>query len=277
MLIALFMNNNSKRLYAEDPFDTEYVIGLLQKEEKLAKKVRTLNLELESADEVLVDIQTQLAQTQVLVGRSLQKNRSCEAEKLIIIEDARDQVREQAKRPSNTPASCDAEQLEVSIVQAKVASLESLLIEVRDKFTQTQKELLLKNQLLSQIQNRESTQVDALKLENNNLKRALNEPIAIDSHYLSARFCNKPKFDSLICVQELLVRPSFTKPPITRLAIRVFDKSGNVVATGDFKSSQTQLFRLALGRGKELPSGDYMVEYTVDNQTLLSKLVELKQ
>ena len=43
------------------------------------------------------------------------------------------------------------------------------------------------------------------------------------------------------------------------------------------KLAQAQLFSFSMGHGKELPSGDYLVKYAVDNQTLISKLIELKQ
>ena len=276
VLFAIFMQNDKTNIDANDPFDTEYVIGLLQKEEKLVKTVRDLNVQLADSLSQLTNTQTQLEQTQILIGQSIQKYRACEAEKLIIIEDARDQVREQQSRPASAPV-CDAEKLEVSIAQAKVVSLENLVSEIREKFTQTQEELVLKNQLISQIQNKENTELQALKLEIDKLKQVLNEPIALESHYLSARFCSKPKFESLICVEEFLVRPSFTKPPITRLSIKVLDKSGTVVANGEFNSAQSVLYRLSLGRGQELPSGAYMVQYSVDNETLLSPLVELRQ
>jgi hypothetical protein len=273
VLFVLFLNYKDSIVDATEPFDTEYVIGIIEKQEELVKTLSDTKQQLADANEMLVKVQTQLTQTQILANGSAQQFRTCESEKLTIIEDARNQQ----ENSNNSIGACDAEQSEVSMGQAKISSLETIIGELREKLVQAEEDLLLKNQLLNQIQNKDNKQVEALQLENNRLEKALNEPIAIASHYIGARYCEKPRFESLICVKELLVRPSFTKPPITKLGIKVFDKSGNIVAKGEFNSSQAQLFSFSMGHGKELPSGDYLVKYTVDNQTLISKLIELKQ
>jgi len=230
------------------------------------------------ANAQLADAEIQLEQTQLLISVSEGKYRACETEKENILQSTREATQNQVKiDTNNVVASCDAEILELSIAKAQNASLESLISELREKFSQTQEELIRKNQLLSQIQRKNDSEVEELRSEVNNLKRALSEPIAIEKNFLSARFCTKPKFESLICVQEFLVRPSFTKLPITRLGIKVLNKDGDVEAQGEFNSAKSQLYRLTLGRGKEIAAGAYTVEYQIDNQTLVSEPAELVQ
>lgn len=109
------------------------------------------------------------------------------------------------------------------------------------------------------------------------LQTLLNSPIALDKHYLGARFCEKPQADSLICVKDFLIRPDFTKAPVSSVAIRVFDEQGFVQAEGRFTSTSNQLYRLSLGAGKELPAGNFKIEYYVDNQVLTGDPITLTQ
>jgi hypothetical protein len=276
VLLVWYLNNDDQTI--DDPFDTEYVIGLLESEERLSRSVSKLNQQISDLEKRVSQRDTQIEQTQVLVRRSEQKAVSCEREIDILIRTQREQVeRSTAQTNSAIASSCDSQDLEVSIARARADSLESLVADIRQKFTQTQEELIQKNQLLSQIQNNDNKELQSLRQQVDTLKRNLNEPISLEKHYLSARYCNKPKFTDLICVQEFLVRPSFTKMPITSLLVKIMDATGTEVATGEFNSAQSQLYRLTLGRGKELKAGDYMVEYKIDNQTLLSEFVELNQ
>jgi hypothetical protein len=92
VLLALFINVGNSTIDTDDPFDTEYVISLLQKDEKLVKTVTHLTEQLEESNRRLYNTQTQLEQTQILIGQSIQKNRSCELEKLIVREDEQNQT-----------------------------------------------------------------------------------------------------------------------------------------------------------------------------------------
>lgn len=278
IIVVLFFYFSSNTQDESDPFDTEYVIGLLQNEEKFAKNIVQLNARLDAANQQLSQAQVQLEQTRNLIEKSEQKARLCESEKENLIGSSRLQVKQNLPGSSSSAyASCESEILEISIAKAQSASLENLVSELREKFAQTQEELIRKNQLLNQIQNKDDSELEQLRIEVNTLKRALSEPIAIETNFLSARYCSKPRFSSLICVQEFLVRPSFTKSPITRLAIKVLDPNGEVVAQGEFNSAKSQLYRLTMGRGVEVNSGAYKVEYQVDNQTLMSEPAVLEQ
>lgn len=258
----------------KDPFDTEYVVGLLEKERKLVNSIKDFEAKLEDSGKLLNLSQVELEQTQVLITRSEEKFRTCEAEKVDVLNNARRSL-QRAQSESNT--ECSAQTLDLAVANDRITSLETTLAKEREELSDLQEELIATKQLLTQAQNSDNKELVELKALVNKLNRAVNEPIAIDKHYLTARYCSKPKFDGLICVQEFLVRPTFTKTPITKVALKVVNSDGNTVTSGEFTSNQSQLFRLSMGRGKELPSGNYVVLYEVDNQLLRSEDVFLSQ
>ncbi len=86
VLFALF-HNQSKQ--TNDPIDTEYVIEILQNQERLNRSIQELTEQLQSSRELVSQTQTQLENTQVTINRSEQKLLACEAEKFAQIENAR--------------------------------------------------------------------------------------------------------------------------------------------------------------------------------------------
>ncbi|MDT0594570.1 hypothetical protein [Glaciecola petra] len=258
----------------KDPFDTEYVVGLLEKERKLVNSIKDFEAKLEDSGKLLNLSQIELEQTQALITRSEQKFRTCEAEKVGILDNAK---RSLQKVQTESSTECSSQTLDLAVANDRITSLEKTLAKERRDLSDIQEELIATTQLLTQAQNSENKELVELKALVNKLNRAVNEPIAIDKHYLTARYCNKPKFDGLICVQEFLVRPTFTKTPITKVVLKILNSEGSTVASGEFTSNQSQLFRLSMGRGKELASGNYVVIYEVDNQLLRSDGVMLNQ
>lgn len=277
IIIAVYVNLSRE---TDDPFDTDYVIGLLENEALITKKMRDLDVRLLSANRRQEASRTQLKQTQLLIITSEQKYNACEVEKQGIINDAKGSVTGFARDSNsilNSSKQCRSQAVELSVAQNRAQVLEQQLTTLGAEFTRTQEELILTNQLLGQAQDQNSTELETLRLKVVELENALKEPIRIEKNYLSARYCSKPKFAELICVQEFLVRPSFTKPPITQIGIKIIDANGNVVAEGEYNSAKSQLYRLTMGRGKELPSGLYRVIYSIDNETIRSKGVVLSQ
>ena len=258
----------------EDPFDTNYVINLLENEKRLKNTIRDIESSLVNANKREDIAREQLEQTRLLISKSEQKFQACEVEKIGILNDA--------KLVANNTNSADLRQcqlqsIELSAAQNRLQTLEQQLSKTGEEYTKTQEELIRVKQLLTQAQDQNNIELESLRLQVAELQQSLIEPISIQTNYLSARYCSKPKFASVICVQEFLVRPSFTKVPITRLGIQVVDAKRNVVAEGEFNSAQSQLYRLTMGRGQEVPSGEYRAIYKVDNQTLRSESVVLSQ
>ncbi|MGB3726556.1 MAG: hypothetical protein WA981_12370 [Glaciecola sp.] len=260
------MSSNASRDY---PFDTEFVYGLMQQEKALLNEKQQLEFELSTTNDLLAGVQTQVLQSQDLILASEAKYRRCESDKQLL--------QNQQSFTQTQASQCGFEKASLTATQDKLKQVNQQLNKLENDYNQT-KEALDKNLiLLDQARTASKQQVDDLKQTIVALEKAINAPISLSKHYLSARYCSKPKFDSLICVVEFLVRPSFTKPPITQLKISIVDKNEQVVAEGEYNSAISQLYRLNLRAGEELPAGEYSAIYNIDNQTIRSETVVLSQ
>jgi len=279
-IIALvFVYNNMNDKTDEDPFSSEYVFALIEKEETLQNALKDLNKQLNASGEELFETQMQLQQARVLIDESEQKQQLCETEIKNLQSMLKPVVAKENlnKKEDASEASCEAEKDRLSNSQDTVASLQAKLAETETNHFKLKENFVRMEQLLIQIQNKENSDITELSEQVKVLQRALESPISLKQHYLSARYCNKPKFAQRICATEIMVRPSFTKPPVTRLGITIVDANDNVVIKNEFNSAQNQLYRLSLGRGKELESGNYRAIYTVDNQEIYSDWEKLVQ
>ena len=81
-LTTFFVLQSSK---AKDPFDTQYVIGLLEKEEKLLRSIRDFEAKLDSSGDMLSQAQVELEQTQMMITRSEEKYQNCESETISLL------------------------------------------------------------------------------------------------------------------------------------------------------------------------------------------------
>lgn len=273
MLVALFVFLNQSEEEKPDPFDNDYVMGLLQKERNLVMTVEQLNRELNDAEKEQALLQEKLDEAQLLQSSNTLQTQACESNN----DNTTQSQAPGEKAPVAKLETCNAEKIDLNLAEAKIASLEKVIESLRKRLAEAQEESLQKDKLLAQARNQQNSEIEALKSEVDKLKRIISLPIALDKNYLGARYCDKPKFESLICVEEFLVRPSFTKPPITKLGIKIFDKTDTLVAKGEYNSAQNLLYRLSLGRGKELFKGDFTVQYSIDNQVIRSEVVELTQ
>ncbi len=202
-------------------------------------------------------------------------------------------VKEQlALKNSDAELQVEQLQLENSNMSSKVEQLSQEKINI---VAQKEQVVLENARLLAQIEQLKNTapkfsqpaapaapavDVQALKeaqQEVARLQQWLQTPIALDKHYLGARYCEKPRREAFICVKEFLIRPNFTKTPVNPLTVRVIDSQGFVQAEGRFEPTNNTLYRLALSRGIEAPAGNYKIEYVVDNQVLTGQLIELYQ
>lgn len=288
----------------------ESLVDLIASEKRLNAKVETLELELELASKKISEAELAVEHQKLISDDQNVTTLSCDRQKETLTNQCevaqRDTQQQYAEQIASLQSSLATAQARIASLQtsdtsssapattpsyqqengqsAKIASLEQQVNGLRDetaelqaKLDNSQQTLANKDDIIKQLQIKKSNEVEALVSKVNLLKETLGKPVAIDNHYLSARFCDKPKFDSLMCVQEFLVRPSFTKLPVTRIGITVLDSDGQVAAEGEFDSSVSQLYRLTMGRGKEFKAGQYSVRYEVDNLVLTSEQHSLSQ
>ena len=270
---------NYQESASDDPIDIDYLLSVLEQKDALASELDKLDESLSLTQQTLSNNANELAQTKLKVTQEHEKLETCEIDKAAVIETSKAQIQNLIDNQSNQKqvSNCDSQIVELSLKDTKIASLQKRVNELQISLAKTESELLSKNQTLEQIYAEQAIEADGFKAQIENLKQALVTPIRLEKNYIGAKFCEKPSFESRMCVEEFLVRPMFSKPPIGQLTIRVFDPNSDVVASGEFNQDRTQLYRLSLRRAQELAAGMYKVEYRVDNQVLLSDANELSQ
>ena len=263
----------------DDPIDINYLLSVLEQKDALASELDKLDEALSSTQQMLNNNANELAQTKLKVTQEREKLETCEIDKVAVIEKSKSQIQNLIDNQSNQKqvSNCDSQIVELSLKDTKIASLQKRVNELQASLAKTESELLGKNQTLDQIYAEQAIEEEGFKTQIENLKQALVTPIRLEKNYIGAKFCEKPSFEARMCVEEFLVRPMFSKPPIGQLSIRVFDPQGDVVASGEFNQDRTQLYRLSLRRAREFSAGMYKVEYRVDNQILLSEANKLSQ
>ena len=148
-----------------------------------------------------------------------------------------------------------AAQVDTERYKERIAELEQLLVEASQE-----------NDVSDLVE-----QIEALQLENRSLKADIEDPIYLKSVYISGRKCQKPDFDELVCIQELLVRPQFSKAPTTDVVVSVYSPDDRKLASASFPSKRAQLFRLPLGRAQEVPAGEFRASFEVEGELLSSQ------
>jgi hypothetical protein len=113
-------------------------------------------------------------------------------------------------------------------------------------------------------------QIASLKAEISQLKADIENPIYLKTVYLSGRKCKKPEFEELVCIQEFLVRPQFSKAPTSEVKVTVYSPTMQVLASAYFSSERSQLFRFPLGRGREVLAGEFSASFEVEDQLLMT-------
>lgn len=267
-LVYVYSDINSKNEL--DPFNSEYVFALIDKEERLQKSMVDLSKQLNATSEQLFETQIQLQQTRILTNKSEEKYLQCDA-KLNAINSM------SSSSATSNDVNCEASSAKLLDSQNSLFTVQQQLSYSENRYFALKEKFVATEQLLKQAQNIENRKVSALEEQLARLTNAINAPISLQQHFLSARYCDKPKYRNRICVIEFMARPSFSKPPVTRLGISIRDINDKIIVENEFNSAQNQLYRINLGRGKELDSGKYRVIYTVDNQTIQADWVNIVQ
>jgi hypothetical protein len=63
----------------------------------------------------------------------------------------------------------------------------------------------------------------------------------------------------------------FSKAPTTDVTVTVYAADDKEVSQATFNAKRAQLFRLPLGRGKEVAAGEFRATFEVEGQLIASK------
>lgn len=268
VLIVLYINTGNDS--SNDPFNTEFVLSLIEEAEARSKTIRLLEDNLNNANNNLFETQVQLQQTRILTSQSEQKFQLCQTELRAL---------NQTNTLSNTNSGdkCESQARDLSVSLAKLTELEAQLKQSQKNYIDAQTALTQTQQKLDSMEKKSSNEVSNLKAQVRRLNDVLNKPIFLTKHFMNARYCDKPSYNSRICVTEFMIRPSFSKLPVTNVSVKIIDSDDNVVIVKEFEPFNERLYRIPMGRGVELTSGDYQAVYTVDKQTIFANAVALSQ
>jgi hypothetical protein len=267
ILLSVYYNSNGDE--EGGLFDTQFVISLLEERDEL--QVAIIDLELEQAKVLEKMAETEelldLAEREISVrDRQFQR---CEVART----DAIQMVNEQAlklDRPvaGAAVANCNEQNAKLRFARQELAAAKADLIQLKAQNQSLTQAIADEPQQNSELLMQE---LESLKAENEQLKSDIENPIYLKSVYVAGRKCDQPKFEELVCLTEVLVRPMFSKAPVTDVTVAVYDANDRKVSQASFTAKRAQLFRLPLGRGKEVAAGDFRATFEVEGQILASK------
>lgn len=273
VLGALYLTGNLGT--QKEAFETEFVLDLIDKEKQANETIDDLTAQLEQVKAEIEQVNEDKQSLQASIEQNSNQLLACETQKTQVQQSINTAPPKQVVSNNCDEVAADLAlaKADLSIIEQQNKTLQSQLQRLTEQLKSTEQNLSASQALTQQKQ----ATIDQLNARIKVLENYLSSPIMLDQHYLGARYCTKPKFESLICVVEFLARPSFSKLPVNELEITIRDSKEIIVAQGVFESAQKQMYRLTLGRGKEVTSGDFIVEYKIDNQTLFSEAVSLIQ
>lgn len=278
ILAAFYIQQNQKD---SDAIDTDYMISLLDANTKLEAEIEALeakNSLLESSSE---SAQTQLTQTRGLVDRNIAQLAQCRNDQAATLALSKQQARERAKITSSqvyNAEECSDNAVQASFLGKQLNSMKERMADLNNKnsdlSTQTQ---VLRNELAKVNEESLRFSKEKLRLQETirELEKDLSSNIYLKQVYTTPTYCQPPRFEELVCVERLLVRPQFSKKPTTDVRTTLRDPNGKVIGRFSFDSTKAKLINFPFPRDSESQAGEYTVTFEVNEMELVEKL-ELK-
>ncbi|MFC3120240.1 hypothetical protein [Agaribacter flavus] len=264
-------------------FETGFVIDLIAERDALKKQLNAAQNESTIASTKATSASLQLEQTQRLILQSEDKYRQCVQEKNNLVTaaaKASEEIKRQqlaAEQSSASFQACEVQSREIALFKAQLKQTEEALkqthsqkAQLNNKIFELEKQLNEQLESLTQPQEKNEALISQLKARIAKLEADIENPIYLKSAYLSGKACDNSRFEDLVCIEEFIVRPKFSKAPITEVTVNIYAPDRRRVAQGTFASERTQLVRLPLGRARDLLAGEYSAEFIVNNETLVS-------
>ena len=264
ILLVLYLNQSTDEAGV---FDTQFVISLLEERDKLQSSLideQMQLVELEKERKVLQADIANLTSGRTSLNQALLK---CEENFVLsqsIVKEQRAELEVVGDLTSS--ANCDLQSAKLKLARQELAATQVLLDKQKAMVSDLENalEAMSKNEAAPDLLKR----IEDLEQENKQLKADIENPIYLQSVYMSGRKCAKPAFDELVCLQEILLRPMFSKAPTTQVTVRVYAPNGREVSKATFSSKRAQLYRLPLGRGRELLAGEFSATFEVEDELL---------
>ena len=265
VLLALYLNQAPKEVGV---FDTQFVIDLLEERDDLQERVIDIESTESSRNEQIDRLQNRVKSLteyqEELNGDFL----ICESNRILAQALVREQAAELNVVTSTeiTPANCDSQNARIRLARQELANAQVQLEQQTELVKELRSELANADEQ-NDRRDMERT-IESLKEQVAQLRADIENPIYLKSVYISGRKCQTPQFDELVCLQEVLVRPQFSKAPTSDVVVTVYTPNDRVLASASFESKRAQLFRFPLGRGQEVLAGEFRATFEVEDETL---------
>lgn len=274
IVTILIMGDDQK----SDVFDTDYVITLLDSNKQLERQVANLSARNKFLETSSEEIQQEILQTQSKIEANTEYLQQCRTEQASMLSLAEEQASQRKKLDSSLSFSaqeCSDNEVQVNFLSKQLVSLKEqlTLANAASRTANTEKQLL-QTQLDKLNANLEKQDEEKNELKENmqQLEDDLSANIYIKQIYTAPTYCQPPRFEELVCVQRLLVRPQFSKKPYTDVETTLTNPKGKVIGKFTFDSSKAKLVNFPFPENTEQPAGEYTVNFIVNGQNLVEKM-----
>ncbi|WP_395344209.1 hypothetical protein PN836_005360 [Ningiella sp. W23] len=300
ILIVLYANNDAEQTGV---FDTEFVIDLLAERDSLQEALIDAEILQLEAEKKLGDALIRFADSDVNVELAQQRFERCESAResaqqrsqdlaaqlansqstleqnnrqIIGLQDDLMAARAAANSSTETPASeanpapvvalCDTQEAELAEARQQLARIGVQVEQQQDTINELET-------LLSQASAQDDSEALRAELEElraiiAQLRSDIENPIYLKTVYLNGKKCDAPPFEELVCVEEFLVRPQFSKAPTSDVTVSVYSPDEQLIASATFSSKRAQLFRLSMNSQRELNAGEFTATFEVEGELL---------
>jgi len=275
VLITLFMIDDP---VPEDVFDTAYVISILDDKTKLDSQVKKLNEDKQVTQEQSASLQTQLDQTRSLMQQNIDALSQCSAERddyTVLVQQQAQLSEQQQTTQLQSQQQCSDGGLKLAIAEQNVARLKQGLEQsLRDNRAANERLLVLERELSSVVGTEEKHALTEQNLVDtiSRLEKDLMSDIYIKKIYATPVYCEKPRFEELVCLERLLVRPEFSKKSASDIEVQLVAPSGRVVSEFRLDAAKAKLVDFTFSNNNEQSAGIYGIKFNVDGIELSEKI-----
>jgi hypothetical protein len=275
IITILLMDDDQK----SDVFDTDYVINLLDNSKQLERQVTNLTAQNKFLETSSENVQRQIMQTRDMIDGSIERLRQCKSEQASMVALSEQQSLQRSKMASSQSFSaqvCSDNAVQVSFLNKQMISLKEQLTAANAgaRSANTEKQIL-QSQLEKLNSSIEKFDEEKRLLQeiNQQLESDLSSNIYVKQIYTAPTYCQPPRFEELVCVQRLLVRPQFSKKPFTDVQTTLTNPRGKIIGKFSFEATKAKLVNFPFPENTEQPAGEYTVNFAVDGQSLSEKII----
>jgi FtsZ-binding cell division protein ZapB len=263
---------------AENTFNTDDVLVLLDSKNKLESEVADLTEKNEYLKSSAEDVQRQIMATRAMIDKNSAALSACRNEQATALALAEQQAKQRARLNPSTvynAEECSDNAVQASFLAKQLESykkrITAITTEKNDLLTQSD---ALRTQIADIREEASRYNVERARFKETikQLESDLNSDLYLKQVDTTPSYCQPPRFESLVCVERLLVRPRFSRKPYTDVQSSLVNPNGKTVGKFAFDSTKAKLVNFPFPRNSEQPAGEYTIIFVVDGKTINEKI-----